>query len=163
MMLSSWVQGRVKTNYKKGYYILLQNDNWYFNWSQWIIAMPPREVSGMPVLRLRWSFLRYFPNTNHSSAHIISAEKVLLSMGTPASHHRILCKFPCGRSVASNCTQEYGWMEGGGFITAGLDGALHQTSTFRWYQLVHFNYPLILSLWRGFMLSLAVMGCHKRE
>lgn len=49
----------------------------------------------------------------------------------------------CGTSAASNCTQEYGWMRG--FNSAVLVGAFHQTSKFRWHQLVHFNYPLILS------------------
>lgn len=97
-------------------------------------------IFSWPLDILHWD--RTLISTNHHSAHIISAEDVP-STGTPASHRSILCSFPCGTSVASNCTQEYGWMRG--FNGAVLVGALCQTSTFRWHQLVHFNYPLIPS------------------
>lgn len=76
------------------------------------------------------------------SLHILSAEEALQHIGTLASHHSILCDFPCGTSVASNCTQEYGRMMG--FNRAVLVGAVRQTSKFRWHHRVHFNYPLIL-------------------
>lgn len=150
MMRLRWVQGTVTTNYMKGHYILLPNDNRYFNLRQWITAMPSIVMRGIPGLRyyLLLAITYFTPNqtlisTNHCPAQIIWAEEVLQYTGTPASHRSIKCHFPCGTSVASNCTQKYGWMRG--FNRAVLVGALRQTSKFRWHQLVHFNYPLILS------------------
>lgn len=86
-----WVQGRVTTNYKKGYNILLQNDNWYFNRGQWITARTPIKESNMSVLRLRCSFLEI--STSHSSAlYIVWTEKVLLLRVIPDSSGSCLLK-----------------------------------------------------------------------
>lgn len=95
MMLSSWVQGRVTTNYKKGHYILLQNDNWYFNWRRWITAMSPREQSGIPVLRycllLAIGYFTLRPNTNFALPTFVQQKKYY----SPSGLHSILCDFPC--------------------------------------------------------------------
>lgn len=110
--------------------------NWYFNWSCWIMAFPP----GVETERRMSVWDGFFDHLISLWSQSATACCTLLQQkkdGRPCGQDLILCRFPGGTSVALIGRW---WMRR---IT--MLGAL--CHTFRWH---HFNYVVILSLWRAY-------------
>lgn len=68
MVLSSWVQGKVTANYKKGQLSLWHDHDWYFNCRHWLTAAASRRRRRLLLLWFLfyfnwWSDVRHWPQT----------------------------------------------------------------------------------------------------